>query len=405
MPWTMNVVVGVDEDAHPATAIRAASFKDTERSAYLHAVLLEDLEALFLPRAGDAEDRDLLRRVVAELDAGLDHAAGDDVDPGVGDDRHHHRDLVHARLLEHELGQPARLRDRRVAADLAVVGGLAAVGADGVEQRQRAAAGADHEPEVAVELGDVAGHAAVVLLVDGLAGELELGRLAGLARLLVADAELRQQRLLARPRLVLHVHVGVDGDERAVRELRQRVDLGQRHVVLGEQPRQPGQDRRQPRQRAAGDADGGDHLLGLVVAERPQGREVGAADVVGVGLGDLLDVDPAHVAEDQDRPLAGAVPGDAGVVLLRDVDARVDEHPAGHVPVDLQLEDVRRMTLRFLGRVGELDAARLHPPAGQHLRLDDGRRAQLFRDLARFRRGRGEAVARHRNSGFCDDLS
>ena len=32
------------------------------------------------------------------------------------------------------------------------------------------------------------------------------------------------------------------------------------------------------------------------------------------------------------------------------------------------------MTLRLLGRVGELDAARLHPPAGQHLRLDDGRR-------------------------------
>ena len=107
------------------------------------------------------------------------------------------------------------------------------MGADGVEQRQRAAAGADHEPEVAVELGHVAGHAAVVLLVDGLAGELERRRLAGLARLLVADAELLQDRLLARPRLVLHVHVGVDGDERAVRELRQRVDLGQRHVVLG----------------------------------------------------------------------------------------------------------------------------------------------------------------------------
>ena len=153
---------------------------------------------------------------IAELEAGLDHAAGDDVDAGVGDDRHHHRDLVDAGLLQHELGQPARLGDRGVAADLAVVGGIAAVGADRVEQRQRAAAGADHQPEVAVELGHVARDAAVVLGVDLLAGELERRRLARLARLLVADAELVQQLLLARPRLVLHVHVGVERDERAV---------------------------------------------------------------------------------------------------------------------------------------------------------------------------------------------
>ena len=118
------------------------------------------------------------------------------------------------------------------------------MGADRVEQRQRAAAGADHEAEVAVELGHVAGHAAVVRGVDRLAGELERRRLAGLAGLLVADAELRQQRLLARPGLVLHVHVGVDGDERAVLELGERVDLRQRHVVLGEQPGQAGHDRR-----------------------------------------------------------------------------------------------------------------------------------------------------------------
>ena len=239
-----------------------------------HAVALEDLEALLLPGAGDAEDGDLLGRVVAQLDARLDHAARDDVDARVGDDRHHHRDLLDARLLEHELGQPARLRDRRVAADLAVVGRPAAVRAHGVEQRQRAAAGADHEPEVAVELRHVAGDAAVILRVDRLAGQLERGRLARLARLLVADAELAQQRLLARARLVLHVHVRVDGDEAAVLELGERVDLRQHHVVLAEQPREPREDRRQARQRPAGHADRGDHLLGLEVGERPQRREV-----------------------------------------------------------------------------------------------------------------------------------
>ena len=163
---------------------------------------------------------------------------------------HHHGDLVDAGLRQHELGEAGRLRDGRVAADLAVVGGLAAVLAHGVEERERAAAGADHEPEVAVELGDVAGDAAVVHGVDLLARDLERRRLARLARLLVADAELLEQRLLARPGLVLHVHVRVERDEAAVLELAERVDLGERHVVLGEEPREPGEDRGDARQRA-----------------------------------------------------------------------------------------------------------------------------------------------------------
>src|SRR3954463_2340325 len=170
MPWTMNVVVssmrmlmsGLHRElrglVHRGRAVGVA-----------HAVALEDLEALLLPSTRDAEDRDLLRRVHAELEAGLDDAAGDDVDARVGHDRHHHGDLVHARLAEHELGQAAGLLDRWVAADLAVVGGLAAVLANGVEERQRAAAGADDQAEVAVELGDVAGDATVAGRVDGLA--------------------------------------------------------------------------------------------------------------------------------------------------------------------------------------------------------------------------------------------
>src|SRR5581483_6948736 len=47
--------------------------------AVLDPVALEDLEALLLPGARDAEDRDRLGRVLAELEAGLDHAPRDDV--------------------------------------------------------------------------------------------------------------------------------------------------------------------------------------------------------------------------------------------------------------------------------------------------------------------------------------
>ena len=63
------------------------------------------------------------------------------------------------------------------------------------------------------------------------------------------------------------------------------------------------------------------------------------------------------------------------------------------------------MSLGLVGRVGELDAAGLHPPAGQDLGLDDRRRAELLGDLPGLCRGLGEAVTRHRDPGFRDDLA
>ena len=97
---------------------------------------------------------------------------------------------------------------------------------------------------------------------------------------------------------------------------------------------------------------------------------MGAADVVGVLLGDLLDVDAAHVAEQHHRALGAAVPEDRRVVLLLDLGLRVDEDADRHVAADLEVEDRERVLGGLLGRVGELDAARLHPAAGQDLRLD-----------------------------------
>ena len=129
-----------------------------------------------------------------------------------------------------------------------------------------------------------------------------------------------------------------------------------------------------------------------------------AADVVGMGLGDLLDVDPAHVAEQHQRPLRGAVPDDPGVVLLLDLGLGVDEDAARHVAVDLQLEDVLGVGGGLLGRVGELDAAGLHPPAAQHLRLDHDRPADLLGDLARLLGARAEAVLGDGNPRQLDDL-
>ena len=112
------------------------------------------------------------------------------------------------------------------------------------------------------------------------------------------------------------------------------------------------------------------------------------ADALGLLRGDLLDVDAADRREDDHRLLARAVPDHAGVVLLLDLGARVDEHAARHVPVDLEREDLARVRLGLLGRVGELDAAGLHPPAAEHLRLDHRRAADAARDLGRLARRR-----------------
>ena len=133
--------------------------------------------------------------------------------------------------------------------------------------------------------------------------------------------------------------------------------------------------------------------------------EVPPPHLVRLGLGDLLDVDAAHGREDHHGLLAGAVPDDPRVVLLLDLGLRVDEHAPGHVPADLQLEDVARVGLRFLGRVRELDPARLHPPAGQDLGLDHGRPPDPLRDRGRLGRIGREAVVGDGDAGALDHLA
>jgi hypothetical protein len=75
------------------------------------------------------------------------------------------------------------------------------------------------------------------------------------------------------------------------------------------------------------------------------------------------------------------------------------------VAVDFQLEDLLGVPGRLLGGVGELDAARLHPAAGQHLALDHYRAADFLGDLARLVGGRAEAVLGDGNPRQLDDLA
>ena len=205
--------------------------------------------------------------------------------------------------------------------------------------------------------------------------------------------------------LVLDVHVGVKGDEGAVLEPADRVDLGERHVVFKKELGELREDWGELVQLAARDAGRGDRLLGLEAGDGQEVRDVAAADLVGLLLGDLLDIDSADGAEDHHRLLGRAVPDDPGVVLLLDLGLRIDQDAAGHVAADLQLEDVGGVAGGLVGAGGKLDAPGLHPPAAEHLALDHRLAADPLGGLACLLRGPREAEVGHRDPGAPHDLA
>ena len=71
--------------------------------------------------------------------------------------------------------------------------------------------------------------------------------------------------------------------------------------------------------------------------------------------------------------------------------------------VDLEAQDVLGVAGGLVGRVGELHAAGLHPPAGQHLGLDHHRPRDLLGDAAGLVGRRGEPVLGDRDPGLGHD--
>src|SRR6266404_5968773 len=124
MPWMMKVVSFVIRMDMPSPRPSPCAGRGSRRRhlryrpsgcvehgygaiAIFHAVVLQDLEALGLPRSGDAEDGDLLSRLEARFDHALDDAASDDIDARVRHHVHHHGDLLHAWLGQDRFPQLA----------------------------------------------------------------------------------------------------------------------------------------------------------------------------------------------------------------------------------------------------------------------------------------------------------
>ncbi len=154
---------------------------------------------------------------------------------------------------------------------------------------------------------------------------------------------------------------------------------------------------------------------GVKFADTPAEAEAHAAEILELEIGGHMPVgvlvDPKAEIEQEyyaavlwdgraKRPMM--LFSDMGGIDIEQVAA---EHPDRHVAADLELEDLSGVGLGLLGRVGELDAARLHPPAGEHLGLDHGRTADLLGSLAGLLGGRAEAVLRHRDSGALDQAA
>jgi hypothetical protein len=136
-------------------------------------------------------------------------------------------------------------------------------------------------------------------------------------------------------------------------------------------------------------SDGADHVgrdAGLVgepaaveVLEADQRVDVEVAHRLGVGLGDRLDVHPAHLREHRHRLLGRAVEDECGVVLLVDLACALDVELVDDMALDVHAEDRAGVRLRLGPDAGDLDAAGLAAPADLDLRLDDDWVAELLR--------------------------
>ena len=278
------------------------------------------------------------------------------------------------RMWRGELGD---LAHAGVAADLAVVGGPAAVAAHGVEGGEAGAAAADDQPQVAGELHHAAGHAAVVHLVDLRRPPLEgasAGGPGGRPGRCPAPPTARRWRATASSSISRWQSRAT---QRAVGQSGEGVDLRQGQVVRQEELR-PGGEARRPatpvrrRRRPA--------------PPRPRGRRTRTAgssaekgrrdDVLRLPRRHLLDVDAAAVGDDGQRSLGQSIVGHAQVVLPRDVDPGLHQEalrlPAGHLQPQDRLGRRPRLVLasRRSGRRQPSSDRRIAPapsapPAGR----------------------------------------
>ena len=273
-------------------------FVDADRAvAGGDAVMAQEGGALVFPGAGHTKDRDGAGRFASRFETAADDAAGDKIGARVVDHVHDDGDTLDAWLAEQQAGERRDLAHAGVAADLAVVGGTATAGVDGVEGGEAGAAAADEQRKRALELDDAPRDPAVVGAVDAHGLQLEGTRLAVAAGGGI-DVEVTEHGPLAKERVVVALDAGIESDPAAIGGAREGVDLGQEQVAAREEPPEAGE-------------DGSERFLQPEVL---RGGEGGEGNAHGVARGGL-DVDAPRERGEGGGAACAVVVGDAEEAL------------------------------------------------------------------------------------------
>ncbi|GAB3997208.1 hypothetical protein GCM10029992_19460 [Glycomyces albus] len=354
-------VVGVGEDLASGLGVVAVDAGD-QRLVDLFASLGEGPE-----RADDA---------VGDLVAGGD--AAEDV----------HEDALDLRVGQDDLEAVGHDRGRGAASDVEEVGRLdaavllAGVG-DHVEGRHDQARAVADDADLAVELDVVE-----VLLLGALLQRVDRGGVG--ERLGVLG--------------VPEVGVLVEGDLRVQRQdlalgsADQRVDLHQGGVLGDEGVPEPHEDLDELVAQLGGEPGLVGDLAGDLGRDAHTGVDGLLDDLVGGGLGDLLDLDPALGRGDAQERAVRPVEQVGEVVLGVDVGRDGQHDLLDRVAFDVHPEDVGGVGLHLVDRVGEFDAAGLAAASHFHLRFDDHPVTEALGELHGLLRGGGDAAVQYRHT-------
>ena len=201
--------------------------------------------------------------------------------------------------------------------------------------------------------------------------------------------------LVAELRVVVEGDLAVQGEDRAVAGLHQRVHLDEGGVLLLEDLPELLDDLGDVGAQLLGEARLGDDLLGGLGVDAGQRGDGHLGEGLGALLGQLLDLHAALDRAHGQVGAVGAVQQHGEVVLLGDVGALGDHDPVHGVALDVHPQDGLGVLVGLVGRLGDLHAAGLAAAADLHLRLDDGDAADLLRGRLGLVRGLRNDAGQH----------
>src|SRR5215471_3788926 len=271
-------------------------------------------------------------------------------------------------------------------ADVQEIRRFAAGELDQVHGRHGQTCAVDHAADVAVELDVV---------------QTELGRL-DFQRVLLREITHRLDVGMAEHRVVVERHLGVERQDLAGLRHQERIDFCQRSVGLDIGAKERRHERDALLEALPGQTQREGELARLKREHAERRIERLADDRGGILGSDFLDLHPPELRDHHRGKPSRPVEGNSQIELPIDVQSLFDQdflYPlAGGTGLDgheIHPEDRLGESLRFIGILGQLDAAALAAASGMNLRLDDGAPPETLGDLAGFGGIVGHFAARH----------